>query len=44
MEIAEQVKRALSVRENHAEVIEGPAGPKKLKYQDLSLNNQSKHI
>ena len=44
MEIAEQVKRALSVRENHAEVIEGPAGPKKLKYQDLNLNNQSQHI
>ena len=30
MEIAEQIKRALSVRENHAEVIEGPAGPKKI--------------
>ena len=30
MEIAEQIKRALSVREKHAEVIEGPAGPKKI--------------
>tara|TARA_B100001123_G_scaffold302583_1_gene337761 strand:+ start:275 stop:1822 length:1548 start_codon:yes stop_codon:yes gene_type:complete len=30
MEIAEQIKRALSVRKNHAEVIEGPAGPKKI--------------
>ena len=30
MEKAEQIKRALSVREKHAEVIEGPKGPKKI--------------
>ena len=30
MEIAEQIKRALSVRDKHAEVIEGPKGPKKI--------------
>ena len=30
MEKAEQVKRALSVRDKHAEVIEGPKGPKKI--------------
>ncbi len=30
MEKAEQIKRALSVRDKHAEVIEGPKGPKKI--------------
>jgi molecular chaperone DnaK len=30
MEKAEQIKRALSVREKHVEVIEGPKGPKKI--------------
>ena len=30
MEKAEQIKRALSVREKNAEVIEGPKGPKKI--------------
>ena len=30
MEIGEQIKRALSVREKQAEVIEGPVGPKKI--------------
>ncbi len=30
MEMAEQIKRALSIRDKQAEVIEGPAGPKKI--------------
>ena len=30
MEIAERIKRNLSLREKHAEVIEGPEGPKKI--------------
>ena len=30
LEIAEQIKRSLSVKNSHAEVIEGPEGPKKI--------------
>ena len=30
MEIAQQIKRALSVRDKHTEVIEGPKGPKEI--------------
>ena len=30
MEIAEQIKRALSAKESHSEVLEGEAGPKKI--------------
>ena len=44
LELAEQIKRSLSVKNNHEEVVEGPQGPKKSKFLELSLNSLYKCI
>ena len=37
LELAEQIKRSLSVKNNHEEVVDGPQGPKKIKISRIEF-------